>query len=252
LRKDYPDIVDDLIVMLNDKSLYVQQVVCRNLKIIGKDAVKAVPILEAKIAAIHGKSERESELEIDILVTLFQITGQEKTLKQLIQLLGHTSSSIRGLIVSQLGEIGLPARSSWKALLHILENDPDPLVRHSSVYTLGKIGSDDEKTITALSKILKLKEDNETKRSAVVTLGLIGAKAKGTLSLLDKILQDADNKSQAKGTNSSTGWWIAAEAVAKIAGDKPEGREILQKALKSHDPDIRRQAKRALDVKPKN
>jgi HEAT repeat protein len=132
---------------------------------------------------------------------------------------------------SALGELGLKAKAAAPQLHAALKN---PEVRGIAAHALAEIDANSLENITALIDLLKNDPHKEARRSAAASLGKIGPAAKAAIPELRAALQG-----DAKG-----GWWVAADALAKIGG--AEVVPVLIEALANPDDDIRLTSMRAL------
>jgi RNA polymerase sigma factor (sigma-70 family) len=125
---------------------------------------------------------------------------------------------------SALGELGPKARSAEAQLVAALKN---PEVRHIAARVLGQINADSPEAIAVLIDILKNDPRTEARRSAAGSLGAFGPAAKAAIPVLREALKGDEKE----------GWWVAADALAKIGG--AEVVPILMEALTNPDEDIR-------------
>jgi HEAT repeat protein len=87
-------------------------------------------------------------------------------------------SDVRDFVIKILGNMALPLRQQFPALIKALE---DKYTQISAIQTLGKIGPSAQAAVPALIKAL---EDKYTQISAIQTLGKIGPSAQRKRSIL--------------------------------------------------------------------
>lgn len=116
-------------------------------------------------------------------------------------------------------------------LLATLRN---PEVRNIAARTLGEIGSNSPEAVNTLIDVLKNDAAREARRSAAGALGAFGPAAKAAIPVLREAL-----KGDAIG-----GWWVAADALARIGG--AEVVPALIEAMANPDADVRLTSMRGL------
>ena len=236
MRPRPPGLTGALSPLISDNDRFVRWACYDCLGRLGKDAQEAVPLLKAALVHLPPESNIYGRL------ALIQITGKTKPhVARIAALLRHNDASVRRLAASKLGDIGPPAKDSWKGLLRGLA-DSDRSVRGASAFSLGAIGADSKKVVTALLRILENDEEYEIRRSAASSLGKLGANARAAIPALARAL---DNSAEDRSPNRErTGWAVAARAVGEIGG--PSAVPVLVKALANADPYIRGTAARQL------
>jgi deoxyhypusine monooxygenase len=103
---------------------------------------------------------------------------EDKDFKYFENLLNHTNHIIRTRAVCILADIA--AEDSIESLSHVLEHDPDALVRHEAAFSLGQLGL--ESGIKPLLQAVESDPSFFVRHEAAIALGVIGSeKARETL-----------------------------------------------------------------------
>jgi hypothetical protein len=135
-----------------------------------------------------------------------------------------------------LGQIGSIAKASIPALIRVLKQDENPVVREWAAGALGRVGAGDTLAVAALTEALK--EANPSVRGyAVLVLGQIGSPAKTSIPALIHLLEK-DETPTVRGS--------AAEALGLLGEGNTLAVAALTGALKEADPRVRGYATNAL------
>jgi HEAT repeat protein len=134
---------------------------------------------------------------------------------------------------SALGELGPQARSAEPQLRAALKHK-EAGVRVNAAAALGRVGATSPDTITALIGLLKNDPEREVRRATAGALGAIGPAAREAIPVL----------AEAMAGDGKGGWWVAADALARIGG--PDAVPPLIEGLKNADEDVRLTAIRGL------
>jgi HEAT repeat protein len=227
--------------LLTDRDVFVRKAAIEGLGTLGARAKESVDDLE-QVAANDSNVARR----VGARVALIQVAGvseeRVRALAAFLELKNNLNDELTAdehqarkeaaaYAASALGDLGPKAKSAEAQLLAALKN---PGLRGTAAYALGQIGANSPEAVTALIELLKNDPEREVRRSAAGALGALGLAAKDAIPALRAAL-----KGDEKG-----GWWVAAEALAKIGG--ADVVPTLIEALANPNDDIRLTAMRGL------
>lgn len=217
--------------LLSDPDGYVRKAAIEGLGVVGPEAEESVDELE-RVAINDTILPRR----VGARIALIQVIGaSDDRVRALAEFLTLTEpcDGAAAYAASALGALGDKARAAEPQLCTALKH-ADGQVRVNSATALGRVGVNSPEAVAALIEILKNDTAREARRSAAGALGAIGPQAKAAIPALRAALQ-GDEKG---------GWWVAADALARIGG--ADVVPALVEALANPDGDIRRAAVKGL------
>jgi len=217
--------------LLSDSDGFVRKAAIEGLGVVGTPAKEAVDDLE-QVAINDPILPRR----VGACIALIHVTGaSEERVRALAAFLELTEpcDGAAAFAASALGDLGPKARVAEAQLL-IAVKHVDNQVRVNSAAALGQVGANSPESVTALIELLRNDPEREVRRSAAGALGAIGPQAKAAVPALSVAL-----KGDGKG-----GWWVVADALARIGGE--EVVPVLVEALANPDEGIRCTAMKGL------
>jgi HEAT repeat protein len=227
--------------LLTDRDDYVRKAAIDGLGTLGAPAKGAIDDLEEAATNDLNLTRR-----VAARIALIRIAGvsdeRVRALAAFLEMKDNLKDEAKGdkdqsrkeaaaYAASALGELGPKAKAAEAQLLASLQN---PEVRLTAARTLGEISSNSPEAVNTLIDVLKNDAAREARRSAAGALGAFGPAAKAAIPVLREAM-----KGDAKG-----GWWVAADALAKIGG--AEVVPALIEALANPDADVRLTSMRGL------
>lgn len=196
--------------LLEDHFINDRAFALANLQRYGDKAVRAVPVLIELL-----KAPDESIFE--------EINGTEETTQ-------------RRLTAKVLGSIGEKADSAIPALTRVLD-DPRSDVQCAAASALYEIGYEKDKQLDFIMRKLNEEKDGKYLPGIVESLGQIGRPARAAIPVLAELTRDAESDVS----------FYAMDAIEKIGG-KGTLRRIINRNLRSSDPQVRIDALFSLDA----
>jgi HEAT repeat protein len=227
--------------LLTDRDEYVRKAAIDGLGILGATAKESVDDLE-RVATSDPNVIRRVAARIALIRIAGATEERVQALAAFVEMKDNLKDEANGdknqsgkeagvYAASVLADLGPKAKAAAPQLLAALKN---PEIRSTAAYTLGQIGVNSSEAVAALIDQLKNAPHTEARRSAAGALGAFGPAAKAAIPELHAALKAGE-----KG-----GWWVAADALAKIGG--AEVVPILIEALANPDGDIRLTSMRGL------
>jgi HEAT repeat protein len=224
-------LVRQLRPLLTDPDGYVRQAAIHGIGRVGPPAKEAIEDLE-QVATNDPIVPRRVAARIALIHIAGASAERVGALADFLEL-KEPCDGAAVFAASALGDLGQQAQKAERQLRAALEHT-EAGVRTTAAHALGQVGASSPATITALIGLLKKDPEREARRSAAWSLGEVGPAARAAIPALQKALQ-GDGKG---------GWYVAADALAKIGG--AEVVPILTEALSNPDADIRLASMRGL------
>lgn len=230
--------IDALTNLTTDRDAYVRRVGYVQLIGLSNQVPNFIPLF------LSSTNDPDPFNRLTIYKTLVKMTRNADLYVPLItSYLTNGDAFVRSFAVATLGDCGLLASNTYPQLFLALKNG-DAQMRIYAAGSLIYIGATNSEVVNALNAALKSDVEREVRRSVAGSLGGMGSVASNAVPTLIEILHQADTESRMRGTNSCTGWWVAARCLGEIGGD--EALKGLKEALHNSDPDIRLTANQAL------
>jgi HEAT repeat protein len=154
----------------------------------------------------------------------------------LIRNLESTDAKARAKAAETLGDKGPEAKPAVRALLKVVNNDNDDLVRRLAQEALDKIGAPDKVELSFLRDALQSARP-QARAYAAAALGQIGSEARSAVPDLLKVIKDSEASVRQQATRS----------LGRIGADSKETVfPSLQEALKDKDANVRVAAAEAI------
>jgi HEAT repeat protein len=144
--RDGPGVLDRLLEGLKDENSKVRWIVARALGIRNYDP--------------------QSRFYHEQLPGGFRV-GTERIVRALVDSAKDPDGKVRGACVESLGLMGATSKSSVPALIDVMKNDKEPLVRYQAAIALGRIGQDSPEATSTLLAALKDSRDLAIRRGAI-------------------------------------------------------------------------------------
>lgn len=215
---------------------------------LGKDALSAVPVLQAAVFKDSSEDVRKAAADVleNLGVSVVKLIGKQ---------LDSPDANDRAFAMATLADLGEKAEPALEQVARALKSDPDPKVRRNAVFVLKGIG---KKALPHLEPALSDKEA-VIRADAVEVLLAIGADDPKTVPLLIRALRD-ENLAVRSAAAIGAGMLgpKAAEAAPALIANLKEKDEVLRKnaglalgrigpaagepliaALRNKDPEVR-------------
>jgi predicted Zn finger-like uncharacterized protein len=162
----------------------------------------------------------------------------DKTVPDLLTLLGDKQAKVRAAAIEALGQIGPEARIAYPLVADKQRSDPDDNVRNKAKDALKKIGAPTAADVAMLQGVFTDKKSGKQMRvAAALSLALIGNDARGAIQPLEEGLKDSEGSVRV----------ASAHALWKLIGRQAEGLiEVLIAGLRDVDVLVKAQAAQVL------
>jgi HEAT repeat protein len=226
LVKIGPSCLSELEAALGDSNFFVRQRAAETITAFGPDAKKLAPVLVERLSDTQYQVHNAAEAAL--------LSIGVASLPALADDLKTENQDMARSILTTLGKFGPPAAP---ILLETLRKNQDASVRAVAAEVLGGLHPASKDTVLGLADALQ--DLDEWVRAAIAeALGNLGAEAKAALGpLIIRAHTDQDPLVKDK----------AAQAIARIGPAGEESLPGLTHALRSDDPEVRKDALATLE-----